>query len=97
MKLKEKTTTQLIDIILRKDDVELKLNEQIKTLQKENNRLTNELNKMKIITQIMSIFLFLAIAVSVALIFLSCNTPKQEELMEEVMEDNAPPVLPEHF
>lgn len=47
---------------------------------------------MKIITQIMSIFLFLAIAVSVALLFLSCNTPKQEE----VVEDNALP-WPEHF
>lgn len=56
------------------------------------NNEQNKMKMMKIITQIMSIFLFLAIAVSVALLFLSCNTPKQEE----VVEDNALP-WPEHF
>lgn len=41
MKLTEMTNDQLVNIILRKDDVETRLRKEIATLQQENKRLVN--------------------------------------------------------
>jgi len=41
MKLEEMTNAQLVNIILRKDDVETRLRKEIASLQQENKRLAN--------------------------------------------------------
>ena len=41
MKLEEMTNAQLVNIILRKDDVETRLRKEIASLQRENKRLAN--------------------------------------------------------
>ena len=42
MKLEEMTNAQLVDIILRKDDVETRLRKEIASLQRENKRLVEK-------------------------------------------------------
>lgn len=72
MKLEDLTTTQLVNIILRKDDVETRLRKEIATLQLENERLVKGKR-----------FRVLAIGLVIAVICLafigisSCNTNNQ--------------------
>lgn len=47
MKLEDMTKTQLLNIILRKDDVETRLRAEIATLKKENKQLIMECNHTK--------------------------------------------------
>ena len=47
MRLEDMTKTQLLNIILRKDDVETRLRAEIATLKKENKRLNTECNHTK--------------------------------------------------
>ena len=46
MKLEEMTNAQLVNIILRKDDVETRLRTEIATLKKENKRMNMDKNRM---------------------------------------------------
>lgn len=47
MSLLDKTRTELINIILRKDDVEKRLMDKVKLLEKEKKQLIEESEKMK--------------------------------------------------
>ena len=47
MRLEDMTKTQLLNIILRKDDVETRLRAEIATLKRENKQLEMESNKLK--------------------------------------------------
>ena len=47
MSLLDKTRTELINIILRKDDVEKRLMDKIKLLEKEKKQLIEDIEKMK--------------------------------------------------
>lgn len=69
MKLVEMTKEQLINIILRKDDVEIRLKEEIVSLKQENERLDKEYKKMKRL-RIITICLILAITCVVSVVFL---------------------------
>ncbi len=72
MKLTEMTNDQLVNIILRKDDVETKLRKEIAILQQENKRLV----KVKRY-RVLAICLIIAMICLAFMGFLSCNTNKQ--------------------
>ena len=72
MKLTEMTNDQLVNIILRKDDVETRLRKEIATLQQENKRLV----KVKRY-RVLAIGLIIAVVCLAFIGFSSCNTNKQ--------------------
>lgn len=72
MKLTEMTNDQLVNIILRKDDVETRLRKEIATLQQENERLV----KVKRY-RVLAIGLIIAVVCLAFIGFSSCNTNKQ--------------------
>jgi len=69
MKLTEMTNDQLVNIILRKDDVETRLRKEIAILQQENKRLV----KMKRY-RVLAIGLIIAVVCLAFIGFSSCNT-----------------------
>lgn len=70
MKLLDMTKEQLVNIILRKDDVEIRLKEEIVSLKQEKERLEKEyIMKMKKI-RILTICLIVAITCTVSVVFL---------------------------
>lgn len=69
MKLTEMTNDQLVNIILRKDDVETRLRKEIATLQQENKRLV----KVKRY-RVLAICLIIAVMFMVFIGFSSCDT-----------------------
>ena len=70
MKLVDMTKEQLVNIILRKDDVEIRLKQEIVSLKQENERLEKVyIMKMKKI-RILTICLILAITCTVSVVFL---------------------------
>ena len=69
MKLVDMTKEQLVNIILRKDDVEIRLKQEIVSLKQENERLDKEYKKMKRL-RILTICLILAITCVVSVVFL---------------------------
>lgn len=72
MKLTEMTNDQLVNIILRKDDVETRLRKEIATLQQENKRLV----KVKRY-RVLATGLIIALICMVFIGFSSCSTNKQ--------------------
>ncbi len=74
MALLDKTKTELVNIILRKDDVEMRLKEKINLLEEENKQLTEESEKMSRIRKrtriICLLFTFLWVVSSIVL---ACN------------------------
>ena len=72
MKLTEMTNAQLVNIILRKDDVETRLRKEIATLQQENKQLV----KVKRF-RVLAIVLIIAMICMAFIGFSSCNTNKQ--------------------
>lgn len=72
MKLTEMTNDQLVNIILRKDDVETRLRKEIATLQQENKRLV----KVKRY-RVLAIGLIIALICMEFIGFSSCKTNKQ--------------------
>lgn len=76
MKLLDMTKEQLVNIILRKDDVEIRLKEEIVSLKQEKERLDKEYKKMKRL-RIITICLILAITCVVTVVFSSCTTPQK--------------------
>lgn len=72
MKLEEMTNAQLVNIILRKDDVETRLRKEIATLQQENKRLVNVKR-----FRVLAIGLIIAMICMAFIGFSSCNTNKQ--------------------
>ena len=72
MKLTEMTNAQLVNIILRKDDVETRLRKEIATLQQENKRLVKAKR-----FRVLAIGLIIAVICLAFMGFLSCNTNKQ--------------------
>lgn len=72
MKLTEMTNDQLVNIILRKDDVETRLRKEIATLQQENKRLV----KVKRY-RVLAIGLIIAMICMAFIGFLLCNTDNQ--------------------
>lgn len=76
MALKDMTKAQLVDIILRKDDVEIRLKQEIVLLKQEKERLDKEYKRMKRL-RTLTIFLILAIMCVVSVVFSACATPKK--------------------
>lgn len=72
MKLTEMTNDQLVNIILRKDDVETRLRKEIAILRQENKRLV----KVKR-NRVLAICLIIAMICMAFIGFSSCNTNKQ--------------------
>jgi len=74
MALLDKTKTELVNIILRKDDVEMRLKDKINLLEEENKQLTEESEKMsrirKRMRMICLLFTFLWVVSSIVL---ACN------------------------
>lgn len=85
MKLVDMTKEQLVNIILRKDDVEIRLKQEIVSLKQEKERLDNEYNRLKR-RRIITICLILAITclVSVVFFFACTASPKTAEKTTEV-------------
>ncbi len=85
MKLLDMTKEQLVNIILRKDDVEIRLKQEIVSLKQEKERLDNEYNRLKR-RRIITICLILAITCVVSVVFFfSCTaSPKTAEKTTEV-------------
>lgn len=73
MKLTEMTNDQLVNIILRKDDVETRLRNEIATLQQENKRLV----KVKRF-RVLAIGLIIAVMFMVFIGFSSCDTNSRQ-------------------
>lgn len=78
MKLVDMTKEQLVNIILRKDDVEIRLKQEIVSLKHENERLDNEYNRLKR-RRIIIICLILAITCVVSVFFLACTTSQKTD------------------
>lgn len=76
MALKDMTKAQLVNIILRKDDVEIRLKKEIVSLKQENEQLDKEYKKMKRL-RIITICLILAITCVVSVVFSACTTTKK--------------------
>ena len=76
MKLLDMTKEQLVNIILRKDDVEIRLKEEIVSLKQEKERLDKEYKRMKRL-RILTIFLILAIICVVSVAFSACTSPQK--------------------
>ena len=76
MALKDMTKAQLVNIILRKDDVEIRLKKEIVSLKQENEQLDKEYKKMKRL-RIITICLILAITCVVSVVSSACTTPKK--------------------
>lgn len=76
MKLLDMTKEQLVNIILRKDDVEIRLKEEIVSLKQEKERLDKEYKRMKRL-RILTIFLILAIICVVSVAFSACTLPQK--------------------
>lgn len=85
MKLVDMTKEQLVNIILRKDDVEIRLKQEIVSLKQEKERLDNEYNRLKS-RRTIAICLILAITcvVSVVVFFACAASPKTAEKTTEV-------------
>ena len=76
MELKDLTKEQLVNIILRKDDVEIRLRNEVASLVQENERLDREYKKMKRI-RIITFCLILAITCVISVVLSSCTTTKK--------------------
>ena len=76
MKLLDMTKEQLVNIILRKDDVEIRLKEEIVSLKQEKERLDKEYKRLKRL-RILTIFLILAIICVVSVAFSACTSPQK--------------------
>jgi len=86
MKLEEMTNAQLVNIILRKDDVETRLRNEIATLQKENKRLVNVKR-----FRVLAFGLIIAVVCLVFIGLLSCNSnskPGKGQIVTTVLFDN---------
>ena len=76
MALKDMTKAQLVNIILRKDDVEIRLKKEIVSLIQENEQLDKEYKKMKRL-RILTICLILAITCVVSVVSSASTTQKK--------------------
>lgn len=77
MSLLDKTRTELINIILRKDDVEKRLMDKVKLLEKEKKQLIEESEKMKRTRKMSRIIcLILTFLCVVSFVTLTCNSLK---------------------
>lgn len=86
MALLNKTKTELVNIILRKDDVEKRLKDKVNLLEKEKKQLIEESEKMKRTRKIsrnIAISVVLASLCVVAVVLSACNTPKQAAVEDE--------------
>lgn len=77
MSLLDKTRTELINIILRKDNVEKRLMDKVKLLEKEKKQLIEESEKMKRTRKMSRIIcLILTFLCVVSFVTLTCNSLK---------------------
>lgn len=77
MSLLDKTRTELINIILRKDDVEKRLMDKVKLLEKEKKQLIEESEKMKRTRKMSRIICLILIFLNVvSFVTLTCNCLK---------------------
>lgn len=77
MSLLDKTKTELINIILRKDDVEKRLMDKVKLLEKEKKQLIEESEKMKRTRKMSRIICLILIFLNVvSFVTLTCNCLK---------------------
>lgn len=77
MKLVDMTKEQLVNIILRKDDIEKRLKEKVNLLEKENEQLIEESEKMsRTRKRTRMICLMLALLCVVSSVVLACNLLK---------------------
>lgn len=86
MKLTEMTNDQLVNIILRKDDVETRLRKEIATLQQENKRLVNVKR-----FRVLAFGLIIAVVCLVFIGLLSCNSnskPGKGQIVTTVLFDS---------
>lgn len=86
MALLDKTKTELVNIILRKDDVEKRLKDKVNLLEKEKKHLIEESEKMKRTRKISRNIAICVVLVSLcvfAVVLSACNTPKQAAVEDE--------------
>lgn len=77
MSLLDKTRTELINIILRKDNVEKRLMDKVKLLEKEKKQLIEESEKMKRTRKMSRIICLILIFLNVvSFVTLTCNCLK---------------------
>ena len=77
MSLLDKTRTELINIILRKDDVEKRLMDKVKLLEKEKKQLIEDSEKMKRTRKMSRIICLILIFLNVvSFVTLTCNCLK---------------------
>lgn len=77
MSLLDKTRTELINIILRKDNVEKRLMDKVKLLEKEKKQLIEESEKMKRTRKMSRIIcLILTFLCVVSFVTMTCNSLK---------------------
>ena len=86
MELLDKKKTELVNIILRKDDVEMRLKDKVNLLEKEKKQLIEESEKMKRTRKIsrnIAICVVLASLCVFAIVLSACNSPKQAPVEDE--------------
>ena len=85
MALLDKTKTELVNIILRKDDVEKRLKDKVNLLEKEKKQLVEESEKMKRtrkISRITTCVVIVSVCI-ISIVLFACNTPKQAAVEDE--------------